>query len=476
VGQFPVRILLDGLKGPGYPFCEVVICVRPVCDYAKQPAKRSTLGDPQPSYADRGSLYWGLILVILDPKKRAMPDRNSTNISVRKDWRQATKLVRGGTMRTPFDETSEALFMTSGYVYDTAEAAERAFKGETQRFIYSRYANPTVAMLEERLCLLEGAAYCRGTASGMAAVFSSLICQLQKGDRVVASRALFGSCHIIITELLPRWGIETEQVDGVDIGQWERALAKPAKVVFLESPSNPGLEIIDLKTVCDLAHRAGARVVVDNVFATPILQKPLQLGADVVVYSTTKHMDGQGRSMGGAILTNDKSYIDDDLTPIYRHTGPAMSPFNAWLVLKSLETLELRVRQHCSNADKVARFLANRTGVDRTVYPGLESHPQHALAKEQMDGFGTMVAFELSGGRDAAFLFLNALQLVDISNNLGDSKSLITHPATTTHQRLTADERIHLGITDGFVRLSVGLEDLVDVIEDLDQALTVALT
>lgn len=404
-----------------------------------------------------------------------MPDNNSTKSAASKNWRQATKLVRGGTTRSPFDETSEALFMTSGYVYDTAEAAERAFKGEDQRFIYSRYANPTVAMLEERLCLLEGAAYCRGTASGMAAVFSSLICQLRKGDRVVASRALFGSCHIIITELLPRWGIETEQVDGADIGQWERALAKPAKAVFLESPSNPGLEIIDLKAVCELAHRAGARVVVDNVFASPILQKPLQLGADVVVYSTTKHMDGQGRSMGGAILTNDQSYIDDDLTPIYRHTGPAMSPFNAWLVLKSLETLELRVRQHCSNADKVARFLADRTGVSRTVYPGLKSHPQHNLAKAQMDGFGTVVAFELAGGRDAAFRFLNALQLVDISNNLGDTKSLITHPATTTHQRLTPDERSHLGITDGFVRLSVGLEDPADVIEDLDQALTIAL-
>ena len=404
-----------------------------------------------------------------------MRDDTSNDSSARTRWRTATKLVRGGTKRTAFDETSEALFMTSGYVYDTAEAAERAFKGEDQRFIYSRYANPTVAMLEERLCLLEGAEYCRGTASGMAAVFSALICQLRQGDRVVASKALFGSCHIIITELLPRWGIETEQVDGSDLGQWERALSKPTKAVFLESPSNPGLEIIDLKAVCDLAHKAGARVVVDNVFASPILQKPLQFGADVVVYSTTKHMDGQGRSLGGAILSNDKDFIDTDLTPIYRHTGPAMSPFNAWLVLKGLETLELRVRQHCANADKVARYLDGHRGVTRTVYPGLSGHPQHALAKKQMSGFGTVVAFEIPGGRDAAFRFLNALELIDISNNLGDTKSLVTHPATTTHQRLKPEERAHLGITDGFVRLSVGLEDVDDVIEDVDRALSFAL-
>ena len=397
-----------------------------------------------------------------------------TGYTDRSGWRAATRLVRGGTRRSVFDETSEALFMTSGYVYESAEAAERAFKGEDQRFIYSRYANPTVAMLEERLCLLEGAAHCRGTASGMAAVFSALICQLRAGDRVVASKALFGSCHIIVTDLLPRWGIQTVQVDGSDLDQWKKALSVPTKAVFLESPSNPALEIIDLPAVCELAHKAGARVVVDNVFATPILQKPLELGADVVVYSTTKHMDGQGRGLGGAVLTNDGDYIEKDFTPIYRHTGPAMSPFNAWLVLKGLETLDLRVRKQCSSAETVARFLEGRAGIGRVLYPGLASHPQHALAKKQMSGFGTVVAFEIAGGRERAFRFLNALGLIDISNNLGDSKSLITHPATTTHQRISPEERAHLGITDGLVRLSVGLEDIEDIKEDVAQALAVS--
>jgi O-succinylhomoserine sulfhydrylase len=385
-------------------------------------------------------------------------------------WRRQTELVRGGTARSPFGETSEAIFMTSGYVYESAEQAEAAFKGEADRFVYSRYANPTVAMFEERLRLLEGAEACRATASGMAAVFAALICQLKAGDRVVSARALFGSCHYIIAEILPRLGIETVLIDGTDLAAWRRALAPGAACVFLETPSNPTLEIIDLAAVCELAHGAGARVVVDNVFATPLLQRPLTFGADVVVYSATKHIDGQGRCLGGAILGT-QAFVEDHLVPIMRHTGPAMSPFNAWVLLKGLETLEPRVARHCANAREVAAFLEGRPDVARTLHPGLDSHPQAALARRQMDDGGTLVSFELEGGKARAFRFLNALELVDISNNLGDSKSLITHPATTTHQRLTPEERAALGIGDGLVRLSVGLEDVEDVKDDLAQAL-----
>ena len=388
--------------------------------------------------------------------------------------RPATRLVRGGLERSGFAETCEAIFMTSGYVYETAEQAERAFKGEEQRYIYSRYANPTVAMLEARLALLEGTTFCRATSSGMAAVFASLISQLNAGDRVVASRALFGSCHFIINDLLPRYGIKTELVDGTDLGQWKKALRRKTACVFLETPSNPTLEIIDLAAVADLAHRAGARLVVDNVFATPLLQRPIEFGADIVVYSTTKHMDGQGRSLGGAILTNDADFFDDQLTPFFRHTGPSPSPFNAWLVLKGLETLELRVNQHCTNALSVARYLSAHKRVKQVLYPGLEIHPQHALASAQMGAGGTVVAFEFRGGRKKAFRFLNGLGLVDISNNLGDTKSLITHPASTTHQRLTPEERSQMGISEGLVRLSVGLEDADDIQDDLDRALAKA--
>ena len=398
-------------------------------------------------------------------------DANATD---RKSWRQATQLVRGGLRRSPFAETSEGLYMTSGYVYDSAEAAERAFKGEEERYIYSRYANPTVSMFEERLALLEEAEVCRATASGMAAVFAALLCQLRAGDRLVASRALFGSCHFIITELLPRYGIETELVDGTDLGQWEAALGRQTACVFLETPSNPTLEIIDLAPVAALAHRAGARLVVDNVFASPVLQRPLELGADIVVYSTTKHIDGQGRSLGGAILTNDRDYVEDALTPVLRHTGPAMSPFNAWLLVKSLETLAMRVERHAVNALDVAQFLSRRGDLASVLYPGLPSHPQHGLAGAQMSAGGSVVSFDLAGGRAAAFRFINALGLVDISNNLGDAKSLVTHPATTTHQRLSAEERADMGIGDGLVRLSVGLEDPQDIKEDLDQALKAA--
>lgn len=385
-------------------------------------------------------------------------------------WRAQTRLVRGGLERSGFHETSEALYMTSGYVYPSAEEAEAAFKGDIQRFVYSRYANPTVGMFEERMRLLEGAEAARSTSSGMAAVFASLMAQLRAGDRVVAARALFGSCQFIISELLPRYGIETELVDGTDLDQWRKALKKKTKAIFFETPSNPQLEIIDVRAVSDIAHEAGACVVIDNVFASPILQQPLELGADVVVYSATKHIDGQGRSLGGVILSTNE-FAQTNLKDFLRHTGPAMSPFNAWLLLKGLETLELRVTRQMENARTVANFLSKQNKLRRVLHPDLASHPQHALAKKQMKGGGTVVAFDLDGGKPAAFRFLNALRLVDISNNLGDGKSLVTHPATTTHQRLPIEDRERLGITEGLVRLSVGLEDPADVQDDLAAAL-----
>lgn len=395
----------------------------------------------------------------------------SNDRSKQNDWKPATNLIRGGLDRSAFMETSEALYMTSGYVYESAEEAEQAFTGEKKRFVYSRYANPTVAMFQNRLALLEGAEHCFGTSSGMAAVYAALASQVKAGDRVVAARSLFSSSSYILNTILPGFGVETETVDGCDLGQWETALSKGAQVVLLETPTNPTLEIIDLPAVCKLAHDAGARVVVDNVFATPLLQKPLAMGAHTVVYSATKHIDGQGRAMGGAILTNDTAFYEDVLIPYVRHTGPAMSPFNAWLLLKGLETLDLRVRRQCDNAAKVARFLDGDARVKRAIYPGLDSHPQKALAAAQMDAPGTMLAIELDGGKEAAFKFLNALEIIDISNNLGDTKSLITHPATTTHQRLSPEERAAVGVTDGLIRLSVGLEDADDLIADLDRAL-----
>ncbi|MEM7173032.1 MAG: O-succinylhomoserine sulfhydrylase [Pseudomonadota bacterium] len=385
-------------------------------------------------------------------------------------YRPQTQLVRGGQMRSPFEETAEALYLTSGYVYGCAEDAEAAFKGDLDRFVYSRYANPTISMFEERMRLMEGSEACRATGSGMGAVFTSLLSLTKAGDRVVASRALFGSCLFIITDLLPRYGIETVLVDGTDLNQWEAALAPGAACVFIETPANPTLEIIDIRAVCDLAHKVDAKVVIDNVFATPLLQKPLDLGADVVVYSATKHIDGQGRVLGGVILGTEK-YVLDELQPFTRHTGPAMSPFNAWVLLKGLETLDLRVERHCRNATAIAEFLEKQPGVARVLYPGLESHPQAALARRQMAGPSSLVTFVLEGGKQRAFKFLNSLRLIDISNNLGDSKSLITHPATTTHQRLKPEERASMGIGDGMVRLSVGLEDAEDLKEDLFQAM-----
>ena len=389
-------------------------------------------------------------------------------------WRPQTELVRGGIARSGFDETSEALFLTSGYIYPSAEEAEAAFKGDLKRYQYSRYANPTVAMFEERLRLIEGAEACYATASGMSAVFAAILCQIKAGDRVVASRALFGSCQYIITELLPRYGIEIALVDGTDAAAWEAALAAPTACVFIETPSNPTLEIIDIAAVAELAHAAGARLIVDNVFATPLLQRPLEFGADVVVYSATKHIDGQGRTLGGAILGS-KKFFDDHLQNFLRHTGPSLSPFNAWVLVKALETLELRVQRHCDNALDLARSLEDlaggANGVTRVLYPTLDSHPQAALVRRQMTGGSSIVAFEVTGGKERAFRLLNALELVDIANNLGDAKSLITHPATTTHQRIPAPERAELGITEGLLRISVGLEDVEDVKEDLAQAL-----
>jgi O-succinylhomoserine sulfhydrylase len=388
-----------------------------------------------------------------------------------KSWRPRTKLVRGGLERSPFGETAEALFLTSGYCYPDAETAEARFKNQAPGYIYSRYGNPTVSMFERRMMLLEGAPAARALATGMAAVNAALMCQLKAGDRVVASRALFGSCRYIIEELLPRFGIDTILVDGPDLEQWSRALAKSTRCIFIETPANPTVEIIDIAEVARLGRAAGARLIVDNVFATPVLQRPMEFGADIVVYSATKHIDGQGRMLGGVVLASE-AFINDEMTPFLRHTGPSLSPFNAWVLLKGMETLELRVAAMSASAAMIADALADMPGVTRVLYPGRKDHPQHALAMRQMSGSGSsLIAFDLAGGKEQAFRMLNRLRLVDISNNLGDSKSLITHPATTTHQRLPAAERARLGITEGMLRLSVGLEDPQDVIEDLARAL-----
>ncbi|MBO23320.1 MAG: O-succinylhomoserine sulfhydrylase [Rhodospirillaceae bacterium] len=387
------------------------------------------------------------------------------------NWRPQTQLVRGGTNRSEFAETNEAIFMTSGYVYESAEQAQRAFKGEEERFIYSRFSNPTVGMFEERMRLLEGVEACRSTATGMAAVWCSLAARLKAGDRLVASRALFGSCHVVCAEFLPKFGVETILVDGTNLDEWEEALSVPTQAIFLETPSNPQLDLIDIATVSEMAHKVGASVVVDNVFATPLLQSPIELGADVVVYSATKHIDGQGRAMGGAILTNDVEFADGDLLQFLRHTGPSLSPFNAWTLLKGLETLEMRMERHCKSAHEVAKFLNTLPGLKRVIYPGLESHPQYDLCRKQMKDAGTVICFETEGGIEEAFKIMDAFNLIDISNNLGDAKSLTTHPASTTHKRLTQEERDAAGVTDGLVRISVGLEDVEDIKEDLAQAI-----
>jgi O-succinylhomoserine sulfhydrylase len=384
--------------------------------------------------------------------------------------RTATQLIHAGRIRTNLDENAEALFLTSGFVYENAELAEAVFANQVQHYQYTRFSNPTVAMLEGRLAEIEGAEACRCTATGMAAVHSAMLSHLKAGDRVVAARALFGSCHWIVSTLLPQYGIEAVFVDGRDLAAWRGALAEKTALVLLETPSNPMLDIVDLRAVCELAHAAGAIVVVDNVFATPLLQRPLEFGADVVVYSATKHMDGQGRVLGGAVLGS-KKWIDEIYQPFFRNTGPTMSPFNAWVILKGLETMGLRVAAQSANAAAVADYLAGHPKIARSIYPSRADHPQRELAMAQMSAGGTIVAFEVKGGKAAAFALLNGLRIIAISNNLGDTKSLATHPATTTHMRIGPEEREKLGITDGIIRLSVGLEDALDLVEDLEQAL-----
>ena len=391
----------------------------------------------------------------------------------REGWRPATRLVHEGTLRSQFGETSEAIFLNSGYVYDSAEQAEARFKGDEDGFVYSRYANPTVAMFEARMCALEGAEAARGTSSGMAAVAASLLCHLKTGDHVVSARALFGSCRYIVEDLLPRYGIETTLIDGRDLAAWEAAVRPNTRAVFFETPTNPVLELVDIEGVAKIAKKAGALVVVDNVFATPLLQRPIPLGADIVVYSATKHIDGQGRCLGGVVL-GPREFIEEKLHNYLKHTGPSLSPFNAWVLLKGLETLTVRVAQQCASAAAIADFLAGRKEVARVFYPGRTDHPQSALAKRQMAGGGPLVAFEVKGDKAATFRVLNALDIIKISNNLGDAKSLITHPATTTHQRLTPEQRGELGIYDNSLRISVGLEDVADLMDDLGRALSAA--
>ena len=385
-------------------------------------------------------------------------------------WLPETQLVHGGTMRSSFGETSEALYLTQSYIYNSAEQAEARFKDEDPGFIYSRFSNPTTAMLEERMRLLEGAEACRGTATGMAAVTSALLSYLSAGDHVVAAKALFGSCRYVVEELCPRFGISSTLVDGTDLAAWKKAIGPKTKAVFFETPANPTLDLVDIRAVSELAHAAGALVFVDNVFATPLLQKPLTLGADVVIYSATKHIDGQGRCLGGLILCSEK-FLKDHLQVFLRQTGPSMSPFNAWVLLKSLETLPVRVRAQCAAAADIAANLAGKRGIRRVLYCGSASHPQAELARRQMTGGGQVVTFEVEGGKEAAFPFLNALQIIKISNNLGDTKSLVTHPATTTHQRLKPEARAELAITDGMIRLSVGLEAPADLAADLERGI-----
>ena len=387
-------------------------------------------------------------------------------------WQLETELVHGGTLRSQFGETSEAMFLTQGFVYNNAEQAEARFKNEDPGFQYSRFGNPTVAMFEERLRIFEGAEDCRATATGMAAVTASILCYLKAGDHIVSGRALFGSCRYIVETLCPRFGITCTLVDGRDLDAWKKAIKPNTKMFFFETPTNPTLELVDIKAVAKIAKAHGILSIVDNVFATPMLQRPLALGADIVVYSTTKHIDGQGRCLGGAVLGSSE-FVTKHLQDWVRQTGPSMSPFNAWVMLKSLETMPIRVKAQCATAAKIADLLATAKGVTRVLYPGRTDHPQAALAKKQMPGGGQMIAFEVKGGKAAAFKVLNALRLIKISNNLGDAKSLVTHPATTTHHRLTAAAREELGISDGMIRLSIGLEAYEDLADDLNTALKV---
>jgi O-succinylhomoserine sulfhydrylase len=388
------------------------------------------------------------------------------------DWElnSQTEAVRAGLARTGFGETSEALFLNSGFTYSSAQEAFDSFTDETDHYLYSRFHNPTIAMFEKRLAAIEGAEYCHAFGSGMAAVFASLACLVEAGDHIVASSSMFSSCHVVITEILPKWGVTYELVQANDLDAWAKALTKPTKAVFIETPSNPLMEITDIRAVSDLAHKVGATVIVDNVMASPILQKPLELGADVVMYSATKHIDGQGRVLAGALLGS-FSYIQEKLLPFTRHTGPSLSPFNAWVLLKSLETLEMRVERMNSNAQKVAEFLESRPEIKSVRYPGLASHPDAAVIKKQMSGGGTTIGIEFNGSQKDAFAFMDALRIIDISNNLGDSKSLITHPSSTTHRRLTPEVQASMGITPSVLRLSIGLEHVDDLLKDISQAL-----
>ena len=393
-------------------------------------------------------------------------------MSKNKKWNIETKLIREGVNRSQFNETSEPIYMTSSYVYDSPEKAEARFKGDEDGFIYSRYGNPTVQMFEDRLASIENADKCFATATGMAAVFASLMCQLETGDKVVSSRALFGSCYQILTKILPKYGIETVLVNGTDLNEWEAAIDDKTKAVFFETPSNPTLEIIDIENVCSLAKKVGAKVIIDNVFATPILQHPFDFGVDVVVYSGTKHIDGQGRSLGGAIIS-DNEFHDKLLKPFMRHTGASMSPFNAWIMLKGLETLKLRVDAQSDNALKIANYYNDNPNIVNVIYPSESTHPQFELIKKQMEKGGTILTMVVKGGKEEVFKIFNELELIDISNNLGDTKSIITHPATTTHYSLGEDGRKEAGIPDGMIRLSVGLENVDDIISDIDNAMKI---
>ena len=388
------------------------------------------------------------------------------------DWEinPQTAAVREGLARSGFGETSEALYLTSGFTYTSAQEALDSFTDETDHFLYSRFHNPTVAMFEKRLAAIEGAEHCEATGSGMSAMFASLACLVEAGDHVVASAAMFSSCHVVITEILPKWGVTYELVKANDKAAWEKALSRPTKAVFIETPSNPLLEIVDIRFVSDLAHKVGATVIVDNVMASPVLQKPLELGADVVMYSATKHIDGQGRVLAGALLGS-FSYIHEKLIPFVRHTGPTISPFSAWVLVKSLETMEMRVMRMAENAQAIAEFLEGRKEIKSVRYPGLASHPDSAVIKKQMKAGGTTIGIEFAGSQKDAFTFMDSLKVIDISNNLGDSKSLITHPASTTHRRLAPAIQAEMGITPSVVRLSVGLEHIDDLLKDITQAL-----
>jgi O-succinylhomoserine sulfhydrylase len=398
------------------------------------------------------------------------PPASKSTASPTARYRPETRLVHSGTIRSEFGETSEALFLTQGYVYDSAEQCEARFKGEDPGYIYSRYSNPTISMFERRMIELEGAEAGRSTATGMAAVTTAMLAPLRAGDHVVASKAMFGSCRYVVEDLLPRYGIASTLVDGLDLDQWKRAMRPNTKSCFLESPTNPTLDVLDISAIAEIAHQGGARLIVDNVFATPLWQSPLILGADVVVYSATKHIDGQGRCLGGMILGTE-AFVAEHLHNFMRQTGPSLSPFNAWVLLKGLETLAVRVRAQTETAARVADALAKHPKISRLLYPGRADHPQADLVKKQMRAGSTLVGFEVKGGKAAAFRFLNGLKISRISNNLGDAKSLVTHPATTTHQRLPPEARAELGISEGFVRFSAGLEHADDLIEDLDAAL-----